>query len=359
MLKHARRFNVRRLFVLGAGASYGACYKKGLERSFKVAPLDKDFCEIIERLSTQRPAWVKKTKKSILQRWKDHRPFNEFGLEAAIICQLGHLEFIKSIHPRRKNEYSALEFLNEMAHLISYILAKAEVNQKSKLYERLHKLVMTGHETDISGFRDRIITFNYDTLFDQHFLSQFSIQELYFDKLAPSKPTKKFKRKKRHDHPILLKLHGSTNWTCEQDEFEKMLLVSGEANPYYVEKVWLAQNGTLISPDDSEAPLIIPPLPNKPLTKIEIFKYLWTKAAEYLSRADELVICGYSLPNTDSLAGSLFGSFENKSLTSITIIDPSPEILMKWKKLLSRSGVSTKSWAYFSDLNEFLESKGL
>jgi hypothetical protein len=89
-----------------------------------------------------------------------------------------------------------------------------------------------------------------------------------------------------------------------------------------------------------------------------LFQFLWTKAAEYLSKCEELIICGYSLPATDSLAGSLFGSFENQKIQSVTIIDPSPEILMKWKKLLNRKGIATNTWNYFSDLDEFLRHKG-
>ncbi len=210
--------------------------------------------------------------------------------------------------------------------------------------------------TSAKEVQNRVITFNYDTLFDRYLDDKIEPHQLYFDRICLTKDSSNNRRTEIFPHPALLKLHGSMNWQTDRQAFAKLLFMNYSDKAEWIDKVWLIGHDEYTKPEDKSAPTIIPPLPNKPLTGISLFEYLWTKAAEYLSTAEELVICGYSLPGTDSLGGSLYGSFENKNLKSITIIDPSPEILMKWKKLLSRSEVKTKSWNYYSDLKEYIDA---
>ena len=101
-------------------------------------------------------------------------------------------------------------------------------------------------------------------------------------------------------------------------------------------------------------PLIIPPTPSKPVSKIDVFRQLWEKAFEYLSTTNRLIIYGYSLPDIDNLASSLFCSFENKAIKEIVVIDPDPLIFKKWKYVLTRKKINSKArWSYFLDFFEF------
>jgi hypothetical protein len=99
------------------------------------------------------------------------------------------------------------------------------------------------------------------------------------------------------------------------------------------------------------------PLPQKPITQIRLFCFLWTLAYEYLHEARELIICGYSLPETDKLAHSMFSNFANKKLKSITIVDPNPYIMHKWRDLFRRSSINNRArWSYYESFTEFVQN---
>ena len=100
----------------------------------------------------------------------------------------------------------------------------------------------------------------------------------------------------------------------------------------------------------------MPPIPDKPMTKIRLFEFLWTRACEYLHEAENITICGYSLPDTDSLAMSLFGNLSNTRLKRVTVIDPDPSILQRWRDLLINNRNSRAQWTYHSDFREYVES---
>ncbi len=128
-------------------------------------------------------------------------------------------------------------------------------------------------------------------------------------------------------------------------------IVEGKGTNQYVD-VWYEKSGTP-SPDDNDSPLIIPPLPSKPVMSIGLFRFLWTKAFEYVHEAEEMILCGYSLPDADRFALSLFSNFTNSRLKKVTVVDPDPSILGKWRDLLSRRGVSSPEWTWHDDFSEF------
>ena len=132
--------------------------------------------------------------------------------------------------------------------------------------------------------------------------------------------------------------------------------------PHRIQAIWFDDRGSP-SPADKDYPLMIPPLPSKPITGVEIFGYLWTKAYEYLFEAEHLIVCGYSLPDADRLARSPFGNFSNAGLREITVVDPDPTVMSKWRSLLARKSVGRARWTYFptsmSSLTSWMASKWL
>ncbi len=352
MKSHKNRFPVKRLFVLGAGASFGASQTYS-DAKHKETPLDSHFCESLMNLDVQRPAWVKEAKGFIYDHWKDHLSMDHYGLEEAIMRQMAHLEFIDGIHPhRRRGAVRESEYMNHVSHLICFVLRRAR-ERGSRPYEKLAKTVFP-HELDIEAQGDRVVTFNYDELLDKHLVNRFETSRVYFDRIK-ERQSDSARRRHSHPHPLLVKLHGSVNWRCSQSEFSKIVASSNaNAGTHWIESVWYSRQGTP-SPSEDSSPLILPPLPTKPITRIELFRFLWTKAYEYLHEAEELVICGYSLPEADQLAQSLFSGFANRKLKQITIVDPNPAIISRWRALLRRKNVNEGArWMYHDDFDEYV-----
>lgn len=351
MRDEAQRPQIDTLFVLGAGSSYAATYAKN--RSTSVAPLDKNFCERIRTLDYRRPKWVAEAVHLVRSRWKDAAPFESFGLEAAIIRQVSHLEFFDSIQPRRRGSCTSEEYLDTLVHLICFVLHLAKEVDASPYQKLASHAYPAGRPAE--GYRNRIVTFNYDTLLDRYLLDRFSIERVYFDRLKRT-PDQGDRRHERHSDPLLIKLHGSTNWHCRTNEFKHIVgSVAEESAPYFIDPIW-HDDSSRLAPSDDASPCIIPPLPLKPITSLSLFHHLWTRAYEYLHTAKRIVICGYSLPPADTLAVSMFGNFENQDLESVVVVDPNPGILRNWQELFRRPKVRWPRWEYFSDFREYCDA---
>lgn len=341
------RYRLNRLFIIGAGASRCA------STYAKKAPLDKEFCEEILSLGTVRPSWVSQSRQIVCGSWAYPTAFEEMGLEEAVLRQMSQFEFLDAIHPRRRpTSISGPEYLNHVSHLITFILRKSKETSAS-LYSEFVNKVFTA--STISQIHDRIITFNYDDLLDKHLVSKFPLQEVYFDRMKRYRNDRD-RRLQRFGHPLLIKLHGSVNWRCETKDFKRIIDTKYRATTKddFI-SIWYSEKG-YNSPSDSVSPLIIPPLPTKPITEFGIFRFLWTKAYEYLHEAKHIIVCGYSLPNTDQLAYSLFSNFANRSIEKVTIVDPDTQVLSKWRQLLDRNNIQIKEWGWESDFYHYVEN---
>jgi hypothetical protein len=350
------RLSCGTVYVLGAGASHAATLRSKSSKVTNVAPLDRDFCARILQLEDAKPKWVRDAVRRVTKHWRDHRPFDSFGLEEAIITQLGYSKLFDGIYKRRGGStYRDIDFISDISHLVAFELSRSR-ESSANVYQRLAKAALPEGWSD--SLKNRIITFNYDTLFDTH-LIKYGVppHKLYFDRISESASPKKFRSENKFENPLLIKLHGSVNWFCDRSDFESIL--NGKETPggTRLRKIWLQQEDEPVpNTKESFAPCLVPPVPSKPITRLKLFNWLWTKAAEYLSEASEIVIAGYSLPATDNLAWSLFGAIKNDSLTQISIIDPNPVIWRKWKDLLARPTLGSKpSWRFFSTFEEYFD----
>lgn len=142
-----------------------------------------------------------------------------------------------------------------------------------------------------------ILTFNYDIAADLM---------LHHLKYGPDYCLMNSTEFGQRDVVKLLKLHGSINWGVLKDP--------DRINPLYI-KDFLKENrfregpiemriGSVLSTDDKfqGEPVIIPPTWNKANFHDDLLD-VWRESAEELETADNLIVIGFSLPETDIFSG--------------------------------------------------------
>lgn len=348
------RQSVDTLYILGAGASYALSEIKVRSNKFSpsVTPLDKDFLQRLSEFPSSR-GWRKKSLDIIKSEWLDHQNLIEHGLEEAIIKRVSQFEFLTSLHQRRtNNKIDNPTYLNHLTHLITDYLLTCKSNTSGHTKQFIDTIFQKG--VDPKDYKNRIITFNYDTLIERPLIERsISKKKIYFDRIANKQADgQRRNANEKFLHPLILKLHGSINWRCSQENFEKM--ISGSLGSDAKIDVW-TEDKSCPNPIDATSPLIIPPIPDKPITSSKLFLHLWTTAYEYLHEAKEIVIVGYSCPLTDTLARTLFTHFESKKVKKITVVDPDTNALARYRSLMIPKVASSAKWAYFSNFSEYID----
>lgn len=348
------RKQIDTLYILGAGASKALTYRSPRSGTFsrQTCPVDRDFISCIE--SQQRTTgWQSRTYESVKRAWLGSSDFSAQGLESAILRRVGDYNLLSKIHPRRtRNQQANEEFLNKFSHLIADYLAGCHANSARRDRTFVNTVFPGG--TPISNYNNRIITFNYDLIVDRPLLERFSPRKIYFDRLVDQVDDGTSRSAtQRFTHPFLLKLHGSLNWRCDRTYFDQVVL--GTVDPSTKIPIWIS-DGRCPSPDDSESPLIIPPVPEKPITRASIFSFLWTLAFEYLHEARRIVLVGYSCPATDTLAQAMFCHLKARRAEEVVIVDPNPEIITRYREMLKPGLPPSTRWTYFDDFATFIDN---
>lgn len=356
MKQSAQRQEVDSLFVLGAGASHGISEVKTRkhEMSKYVAPLDKDFLQCLDHFCPEI-GWRKTSTETVMKHWMDRTPAIEHGLEEAIIKRVSQYEFLKNLHSRRIREKCSNEdYLNHLSHLIAAYLRRCRSNS-TDLDATLAGHIFP-HGTRRRDLTNRIVTFNYDTLIEEPLLERgYSKRTLYFDRLT-DKEEDGIRRTnaQKFPHPLVLKLHGSINWRVQRRDFDQ--LIQGTVNPKDKLVIWYDENN-IPEPGDDISPMIIPPIPNKPITTSNLFRYLWTLAYEYMHEAKRLIIIGYSCPPTDTLARTMFGQFKSKNLKDVFIVDPNANALGDYRSMFEPRTASRAKWHYYPSLSDYVDGE--
>lgn len=355
MKRKNNRQEVDTLFILGAGASHGLTSVKARTKKHHkhTTPLDSDF---LACLQDHKPStgWRRGSTELIHSEWFDREAAVNHGLEEAIIKRVSQYDFLSNLHPTRVGgKCSNEDYLNHLSHLITAYLSKCKANSSGNAKTLINKIFPP--KTDPKTYRNRIITFNYDIVLERPLIERgLSRKRLYFDRIALKK--EQGTRRASHErflHPLILKLHGSINWKCERQYFDQ--LITGKVSPNEKITIW-SDEGKLPRPEDDVSPLIIPPIPNKPITQARLFNLLWTLAFEYIHEAKRIVIVGYSCPPTDSLAQTLFGQFSSKKLEEVLVVDPDAGLLKRYREMFDPATASRAKWGYFNDIAEYIES---
>jgi hypothetical protein len=203
-----------------------------------------------------------------------------------------------------------------------------------ELYFRLSTLVR------MMGKAASVITFNYDVALDYAFEIDGGLVDYSLDNDIPPS-----------GGIALLKLHGSANWRrCPECKLVRVgtYAQDRELNRFgrYDSAFFQIRHTDLIwrdccaKPLDSD-PVIVPPIWNKGQHHNSIAS-VWKRAAKELSEARNIVVVGYSLPETDLFFRHLFalGTVGNNLLERFWVLDPSTAAESRFRQLLGPGALS-------------------
>lgn len=318
-----------RVFIFGAGAS-----KQG------GAPVMSNFIQEAERVlnDTTDQSYL-----GIVLRFSDACK----SLHAYSNVDLDNLETLYGLAEmaemtKRFPNYSSEDITEVVRALRRVIVKTIEKTLTFPYYERMvappegyRELVESLREIEADSRKVAFITFNYDLGLD-YALRYHSIPHDYcIDGLRPGTVP-------------LLKLHGSLNWfLCESCN----RVVTWNLNDFFQTGRWqhLSKNGQRhldfsdhldemphdCSPSHRE-PLIVPPTWNKP-TYRSALKSVWATAADVLSDVRDLIVIGFSLPETDLFFKYLYSiGTASARLRQIRVFDPDERVRERFEGLLGQ-----------------------
>ncbi len=210
-------------------------------------------------------------------------------------------------------------------------------------YKRLVEFIDRQNRENIDACS--VITFNYDLLLDYALYKQklkvnYCLNETNEDKASQVK---------------LMKLHGSLNWFMQVDEkndvvplylddiFEDTkywVNLVGKNKKFFINPIkWLSgKNNEYNKKSIIPEPILVPPTFNKMEYNKNIVN-VWRQASLELTKAENILICGYSHPETDNFFKYLFalGISGESIIKSFVVYDPDQELEGKYRNILGRS----------------------
>lgn len=310
--------------VLGAGASRSVSYAN---IGGHPSPLDSDFFDLLVRLEPSVDEdfeAVKAVLKQINALPQDYRR----SMERAFYT-LHIRSFIAEKLTQSTQNLTATRIVADFARCIQALLRKAHGMDCCLYHSSILELLHAG---------DTIISFNYD-LVAERALREFAEARsvtfgpfLYGFKSGP--PTA--------DVPLILKLHGSSNWRIEK--------VGGKDELHVRTSSWKDFDTTPgYRAHKGEGFPILLPFWDK---HIEDGPWLpiWQKAYKHLAATKCLVVWGYSLPQTDVKAQHLFSMALSDQTINLCVIDPSASTRDRWRAVLPKA----RYWEY-GGIGDFID----
>lgn len=330
----------RSVFVLGAGASFGDTLitfeepneKAKEEEEVPEPPNPPLICNFFDsEFLNSDPDTVEKINWNLVQyikqRWGITDPFatgmwKNLSLEDVFT----HVAIDNEFLPEGSSQKARAQLLlNELKNYIRRIIGHSTAFRFGKYTHFLSRNLQED---------DSIISFNYDLLLDQEFITKDYSRYHYhnFHTKFLESPLLDADRSPIFEEPpektgygLYLKLHGSLNWflctnvACPRAEkitvitwIQQCLLVSAIGEDFDCSYC----RGKLSS-------LLIPPLLNKPVIQSRIFRNIWGNALHELEFTSNIIIVGYSFPTTDFYVEWLFRSAlkRNKDV-KVWIVNP-------------------------------------
>ena len=299
--------------VLGAGASRGVSYSN---ETPVPSPLDGDFFDLLERLQPSD---------------KD---------EHAVNFVLQQCSTIADLELRRSMERAFYTL-----HLRSYLLEKLWNDPKAKakteklvgnFARAVQSLLRASHGTRVCDHHQRllspltetdlVISFNYDLAVERALRQKAERDQALFGPWIYG-----FENAQRQSIPLILKLHGSSNWGLASSK--EFTVRTRYWSDFDLKPGYRAHEGI-----GTVFPIFLPfwdkRIEHKP------WQALWSLAANALAQTKFLLVWGYSLPLTDVKSRELFNLClpEGGAGIEMCVIDPSRASRARWKTLLPSAG---------------------
>ena len=339
--------DIKTLFILGAGASKEAG-----------APLMSNFLDVAEILLAEGRCGANQTDfelvfstRSKLQAvYSKSRAIDLDNLEAVFAAfEMGHLV-------GRLGRVSKRDIHRNVASLGRLILRTLEETISFPYSPRSLRVSPPRPYGDFanlirdfyhSGQRCAIITFNYDVSLD------------YAIALPQQGEGKWFENARRkwgefvvfhcdyclentlnsHSTSVpVMKLHGSLNWVRNGKQIEVIEFWNPRTDSFRRFDISKADSPRKLGlySNTKREPMIIPPTWSKAEHHRQLAN-VWRKAAESLSTAENIIVCGYSLPESDYFFRYLFaiGSMGDTTIKRFYVFDPDSRVESRFEDMLS------------------------
>jgi hypothetical protein len=220
------------------------------------------------------------------------------------------------------------------------------LDHRRNLYDKLIDYVINPND------RNCFITFNYDLFLDRSVtINNYGLvgdYNLPFSSIQDFPSYDRIIKGQRVDKDVdILKLHGSMNWARCLNCGNIHLKFHGIYRSIIREKCRSCTNNL--------SPILIPPTYRKNIESYGLLN-LWDKAEDLLSKADHIIIIGYSFPDADLEAKWLFKKAlaRGNKRPLLTIVDRSEKIQKKVTGFFSNT---ISDVDYYKLFEEYIDSK--
>lgn len=318
-------YRLKTVYVIGAGFSKEAGYP--LTREFTYKTTINNFRKNLKKKEISR---MENVTSYFLDRIKQKYCKND------IEDVLNHLSVAEYLDMASTTEFKSKLYLSSNIYmdLIWYIVKILQWKSKQKIPKEYFQFVKNIYENG-----DSIISFNYDMLIETVLRELDIVCDYGFNQ----KPIK--------NAQMLLKMHGSVNWSqcinCEyialfSDNISVKILSGNEKCPN-CKKAGLAA-------------VIVPPVLYKEnyFRNSELVKTVWGHANEILSKAKKIVFIGFSMRTSDYYAQELFKLSSNMNRTKIDCLivtkpkskDEMNNLRKRYREILVRDIIKTKQMKF-------------
>lgn len=158
----------------------------------------------------------------------------------------------------------------------------------------------------------------------------------------------------RSDCIQVFKLHGSLNWysTHTSSTPSQKAMFRQSRNISITQRKIISMDMKISGKRSMHTlPIVVPPVTHKSAVLPDVLKEVWTSAESALSKADELVLFGYSCPPLDFESANQLRRSQRGHMARVAVIDPDGHIAARYIELLRPESLS-----YYSSAKAFLAS---